>query len=165
MLRVAILKQEYFKQMCFWFCSLSGSRVQVSVIVPGESRCYRYQVPAAGSALSFSTPRWEMESALGDETGGPTLDRLQESNISDLVEDTLSLRSKDELETIPVEEIRDLKPEDLQESAPPEATQDTKPGTGQVQQRDNCRLKAWGIFTIAVMYFLAIRSILFFSYT
>lgn len=106
-----------------------------------------------------------MESAFGDETGAPTLDRLQESSISDVVEDTLNLRSKDELETIPVEEIQDLKPEDLQESAPPEATQDTKPGTGQVQQRDNCRLKLWGIFTIAVIYLLAIISILFFSYT
>lgn len=102
-----------------------------------------------------------MESALGDETGAPTLDRLQESNVSDVVEDTVNLRSKDELETIPVEEIQDLKPEDLQESAPPEATQDTKPGTGQVQQRDYCRFKLWDVFTIAVRYLLAIISILF----
>ncbi|KAJ7408612.1 hypothetical protein WISP_120168 [Willisornis vidua] len=72
-----------------------------------------------------------MESALGDEAWGPTPDRLQESNISDFVEDAQSPRCKDELETIPVEEIQDLKPEDLQESAPAEATQDTKPGTGQ----------------------------------
>ncbi|KAJ7408297.1 hypothetical protein BTVI_60141 [Pitangus sulphuratus] len=76
-----------------------------------------------------------MESSLGDEAWGPTPDRLQESNISDFVEDTLSLRPKDELETIPVEEVQDLKPEDLQESAPAEATQDTKPGTGKVAQR------------------------------
>lgn len=106
-----------------------------------------------------------MESAHGDDTGGPTLDRLQESNISDLGEDTLNVRPKDELETIPVEEIQDLKPEDLQESASAEATQDTKPGTGQVQQRDNYSLKVWGIFTVAVMDLSAIVSILFFSYT
>lgn len=77
-----------------------------------------------------------MESALGDETQAPVPDSLQESNISDFVEDILSLRPKDELETIPVEEIQGLKPGDLQESAPAEATQDTKPETGQVQQRD-----------------------------
>lgn len=77
-----------------------------------------------------------MESALGDETQCPTPDSLQESNISDFAQDTLSLRPKDELETIPVEEIQGLKPEDLEESAPAEATQDTKPETGQVQQRD-----------------------------
>lgn len=82
-----------------------------------------------------------MESALGGETGGPTLDRLQESNTSD-VEDTLNLTPKDELETTPVEEIQDLKPEDSQESAPSEATQDPKPGSGQVKQRDNCRLRS-----------------------
>lgn len=76
-----------------------------------------------------------MESALGEETWGPTPNSLQESNISDLTEDALDLRSKDELETIPVEEIKGLKPEDLEESAPAEATQDTKPETGQVQQR------------------------------
>ncbi|KAF4800639.1 hypothetical protein TURU_042443 [Turdus rufiventris] len=74
---------------------------------------------------------WAMESALGDETGGPTPDKPQESNISDAVEDTQNLSSKEELETTPVEEIQDLQPEDLQESAPAEATQDTKPGTGQ----------------------------------
>lgn len=127
----------------------------MSVIVPCESRCYHYPVPSARSALPFSTPGWAMESALGDETGGPTPDRLQESSISDLAEDTLNLRPTDELETIPVEETQDFKPEDLQESAPAETTQDTKPGTGQVQQRDNCRLKVWGIFTVAVMYVLA----------
>lgn len=118
--------------MCFLFYSEAGSRVQVSVIVPCESRCYRYPVPSARSALPFSTPGWAMESALGDETGGPTPDRLQESSISDLAEDSLNLRPTDELETIPVEETQDLKPEDLQESAPAETTQDTKPGTGQV---------------------------------
>ncbi|CAM9231227.1 unnamed protein product, partial [Bubo scandiacus] len=72
-----------------------------------------------------------MESALGDKTRGPTPDSLLESNISDFAEDTLSLRPKDELEAIPVEEIQGLKPEDLQESAPAEGTQDTKPETGQ----------------------------------
>ncbi|GAB0184749.1 voltage-dependent L-type calcium channel subunit beta-2 [Grus japonensis] len=77
-----------------------------------------------------------MESVLGHETQGATPDGLQESNISDFAEDTLSLRPKDELEPIPVEEIQGLKPEDLQESAPAEATQDTKPETGQVLQRD-----------------------------
>lgn len=106
-----------------------------------------------------------MESALGDETGGPTPDKPQESNISDVVEDTQNLSSKEELETTPVEEVQDLQPEDLQESAPAEATQDTKPGTGQVQQRDNSGLTVWGVFTIAVMYLLAITSTLFFSYT
>ncbi|OPJ81751.1 hypothetical protein AV530_014313 [Patagioenas fasciata monilis] len=72
-----------------------------------------------------------MESGLGEETWGPTPNSLQESNISDLTEDALDLRPKDELETIPVEEIKGLKPEDLEESAPAEATQDTKPETGQ----------------------------------
>lgn len=76
-----------------------------------------------------------MESALGDETRGPAPDTLQESNISDFAEDTLSLRPEDEPETILVEEIQGFNPEDLQESAPAEATQDTKPETGQVQQR------------------------------
>jgi len=63
-------------------------------------------------------------------------DSLQESNISDFAEDAQSLRPKDELEMITVEEIQGLKPEDLQESSPAEATQDSKPETGQVQQRD-----------------------------
>lgn len=76
-----------------------------------------------------------MEMALGDKTQGPTLGSLQKSNTSDFAEDILSLRPKDELETIPVKEIQALKPEDLQESAPAEATQDLKPETGQVQQR------------------------------
>lgn len=86
--------------------------------------------------------RGVMESALGGETGGPTLDKLQQSNTSDALEDTLNLTPEDEVETTAVEEVQDLKPEDLQDSAPPEATQDTKPGTGQVQQRDNCPLKS-----------------------
>lgn len=120
-------------QMYFLFYSGTGSRVQVSVIVPCESRCYHYQAPSARSTLPFSIRGWAMESVLGDETRGPTPNRLQESNISDLSEDTLNLRSMDELETIPVEEIQGLKPEDLQESAPAEATQNTKPGTEQVQ--------------------------------
>ncbi|KQK77874.1 hypothetical protein AAES_120905 [Amazona aestiva] len=77
-----------------------------------------------------------MELALGDETQGLMPDSLQESNISNFAEDTPSFIPKDELETIPVEEIQDLKPEDLQASAPAEAMQDIKPETGKVQQRD-----------------------------
>lgn len=74
-----------------------------------------------------------MEAALGEETRGPTPDRLQESNSVGFVEETLSLTPEDELETIPVEEIQGLEPENLEESAPTEATQDTKPENRQVQ--------------------------------
>lgn len=98
-----------------------------------------------------------MEMALGDKTQGATPGSLQKSNTSDFAEDILSLRTKDELETIPVEETQALKPEDLQESAPAEATRDMKPETGQVQHR----LKVWAVFMDTVMHLLAIINLQF----